>query len=63
MDDFERRAFDILSAKPDSFVSEVQRTGLAISFPLASFEPSAEEVRRPYTMLLLLRGLAFSGRW
>ncbi len=101
MDEFERRAFDILSAKPDSFVSEVQRTErghvlryargdtmraecvschnshpqspkrdwevgdlrgvLAISLPLASFEQSAEEARRPYTMLLLLALLGLLG--
>ena len=33
----------------------------AISFPLASFEQSAEEARRPYTLLLLLALLGLLG--
>lgn len=101
MDDFEREAFDVLTARPDSFVSEVQGTGadrvlryargdtmrvecvfchnnhsespktdwevgdlrgvLAISFPLQSFDQSAREARRPYTMLLLLALLGLLG--
>ena len=48
------------SPKTDWKVGDL-RGVLAISFPLASFEQSAEDARRPYTMLLLLALLGLLG--